>query len=181
MSTPGDLRLCGASGEVEVVDLDSARDLARVAAFFLEMADYVRLERDAAPTPSLALDFFAEAPRGLDPASSRRLAVEERPGGPLVALAELSFGFPAPGDAYLGLFHVVPEHRGQGLGTRFLARVEDLARLSGAWRLFLAVLDANPRGRKFWTRHGYLPAAPPRDIAVGEVTRRAQRLGKALG
>ncbi len=67
-------------------------------------------------------------------------------------MAEMAFGYPEAGDAYIGLMLLATEARGQGLGTMFLDHLTDLARARGARRQLLAVLDANPRGRRFWER-----------------------------
>jgi GNAT superfamily N-acetyltransferase len=113
-----------------------------------------------------------------EPCEVDRLGLERD--GHLVGLAELSFGYPAPGDAYLGLMLLLPKIRGQGVGRTFLAEVENIARGQGAPSLYLAVLDANPRGRAFWLREGFTPAAPPREITIGSRTHQAQRFGKRL-
>lgn len=130
-------------------------DHAAVAAFLDEAADYWHLADGAAPGPQAAADFFTDCPPGCDPAASHRLGLFHE--GRLSGLAELSFGFPEPGDAYLGLMILAPRLRGQGLGAGFLAHVETLARAAGAPSLFLGVIEANPRGRAFWERHGFRP------------------------
>jgi len=48
-----------------------------------------------------------------------------------------------------------PWAQGAGHGRTFLAHAETLARKRHAPRLYLAVLDANPRGRAFWEREGF--------------------------
>lgn len=136
-------------------NLDPQADRAAVAAFLDEAADYWLLADGAAPGPEAAADFFTQCPPGCDPAASHRLGLFHD--ARLSGLAELSFGFPAPGDAYLGLMILAPRLRGQGLGAGFLAHVETLARAAGAPTLFLAVIDANPRGRAFWESHGFRP------------------------
>lgn len=161
------------------LDLDPGTDRARVRACFTELGDYLLLERGDADPEAPTEEFFTEAPPGIDPATSCRLGWAGD-GGALLGMAELAFGYPEPGDAYLGLLLLVPAARGQGLGHAALAAIEARARARGATRLFLGVLDANPRGRAFWLREGFTPAAPPREIAIGAGTRRAQRLVKAL-
>ncbi len=93
-------------------------------------------------------------------------------------MAELSFGFPQAGDAYLGLMMLGPWAQGAGHGRAFLARVEALAQARGAPDLYLAVLDANPRGRAFWLREGFTPTGLSRqDPDTGH---RIERLVKRL-
>lgn len=139
----------------DIRPLSSATDLAAVAAFLAEAADYWLMAEGAAPGPQAAADYFTDAPPGVDPAQSHRLGLYVD--GRLSGLAELSFGFPTAEDAYLGLMILSPGQRGQGLGRAFLSHVEALARAGGSPRLYLAVLEANERGRAFWEREGFTP------------------------
>lgn len=151
--------------------LDPAADVPLVEALYAEAADYWLLADRARPDRARTQAFFTDAPPGADAARSHRLGlfVGER----LSGVAELSFGFPTPDDAYLGLMLLAPRLRGQGHGARFLARLEDLAREAGATRLCLAVLEANPRGRAFWQREGFAPTEVLRhDPATGQAIRR---------
>jgi GNAT superfamily N-acetyltransferase len=130
-------------------------DLAAVTAFLAEAADYWIMEEGTAPGHDAARDFVTDSPPGCDPAQSHHLGLFHD--GQLAGLAELSFGFPQAGDAYLGLMILAPRLRGLGLGPSLLAHVETLARAAGAPQLYLAVLEANIRGRAFWDRHGFRP------------------------
>lgn len=135
-------------------------DLVPIAALLTEAADYYLLAEGAVPGPKAAEAFFTDCPPGCDPALSHRLGLflNDR----LAGLAELSFGFPTAADAYLGLMILSPAARGQGLGRSFLAHIESLARAAGSPRLYLAVLQANPRGWAFWTREGFQPTGVSR-------------------
>jgi GNAT superfamily N-acetyltransferase len=130
-------------------------ETALVAQFYREAPDYWLLAEGRCDPAFQASEFFTDAPPNCDPAASDRLGlfVDHR----LSGVAELSYGFPDPGDAYLGLMLLGPWARGAGHGKAFLAHVEALARKRHAPRLFLAVLDANPRGRAFWLREGFRP------------------------
>jgi GNAT superfamily N-acetyltransferase len=132
-----------------------ASETALVAQFYREAPDYWMLAEHRLDAAAKASDFFTDAPPNCDPAASDRLGmfVQSR----LSGVAELSFGFPEPNDAYLGLMLLGPWARGQGHGKAFLAHVETLARKRHAARLNLAVLDANPRGRAFWLREEFTP------------------------
>lgn len=134
------------------------RDLAPheadlVARFYTEAPDYWLLAEGRCDPEAQAQDFFADAPPNCDPATSDRLGlfVNQR----LSGVAEVSYGFPEPGDAYLGLMILGPWARGQGMGRAFLAEVERLARARKAPHLYLAVIEVNPRGRAFWEREGF--------------------------
>ncbi len=84
----------------------------------------------------------------------------------LSGVAEVSYGFPLPTDAYLGLMLLGPWARGAGHGRALLTRAEALARGRGAKRMLLAVLEANPRGRAFWEREGFRPTGLSRQDPV---------------
>lgn len=131
----------------------SPEDTDLVAQFYREAPDYWLLAEGALDPDRQAREFFTDAPPGCDPAHSHRLGLilNDR----LSGVAELSFGFPEPGDAFLDLMLLGPWAQGAGHGHRLLAHAEGLARDHGAPRLSLAVLDANPRGRAFWLREGF--------------------------
>lgn len=133
--------------------LDAAKDRAAVARLLAEAADYAVLAAGAPPGPRAADGFFTECAPGCDVNASAHLGLFL--GERLAGLAEVSFGFPAPGDAFLGLMLFAPDERGLGLGRTLLAEVEASARRAGAPSLFLGVLEANPRARAFWEREGF--------------------------
>jgi GNAT superfamily N-acetyltransferase len=131
-------------------------ETALVAQFYREAPDYWLLAEGRVDPDDKASDFFTDAPPNCDPAASDRLGLflDYR----LSGVAELSYGFPEASDAYLGLMLLGPWAQGRGHGHAFLTHVESLARKRHARRLYLAVLDANPRGRAFWERKGFRPA-----------------------
>jgi GNAT superfamily N-acetyltransferase len=130
-------------------------ETALVAQFYREAPDYWLLAEGRCDPAAQAQDFFTDAPPNCDPAQSDRLGlfVNQR----LSGVAEVSYGFPEPNDAYLGLMLLGPWAQGAGHGTAFLRHAEALARKRHASRLYLAVLDVNPRGRAFWLREGFKP------------------------
>ncbi|PCJ04030.1 MAG: GNAT family N-acetyltransferase [Rhodobacteraceae bacterium] len=136
--------------------LDPVNDLDAVIDFYHHTADYWLMVGGRLPGAQKASDFFTDGPPGCDPLASARLGLFLK--DELSGLAELSFGFPEVDAAYLGLMLLGTTARGLGHGTAFSSHVEDLARRAGAPRLYLAVLQANPRGRAFWTREGYVSA-----------------------
>lgn len=140
--------------------LDPINDLAAVATFQAEAADYWLLAEGQCDPAQKAAEFFTDGPPGCDPAQSHRLGlfIENR----LSGLAELSFGFPSPADAYLGLMILAPRLRGKGAGPVLLAQIEHLARAAQAPNLYLGVLQANPRGHAFWQRMGFQPTGVSR-------------------
>lgn len=130
-------------------------EVALVALFYRDAPDYwILAEGQCEPTQKAAA-FFTDCPPNCNPAQSARLGFFL--GDRLSGLAELSFGFPSAGDAYLGLMMLGPWAQGAGHGAAFLAAIEAIARAADAPTLYLAVLDANPRGRAFWQREGFTP------------------------
>ena len=135
--------------------LDPAQDLAAVTALQAEAQDYWLLAEGHCDPARKAAEYFTDCPPQCDPAQSLRLGLFDD--GQLGGIAELSFGFPNPGDAYLGLMLLAPRLRGIGAGPILLADIEARARAADAPRLYLGVLEANPRGRAFWQRMGFQP------------------------
>jgi GNAT superfamily N-acetyltransferase len=124
-----------------------------VAAFYRQAPDYWLFAEGRCEPDRQAQEFFTDAPPGLDPGQSHHLGLFLK--NRLSGVAELSFGFPEPTDAYLGLMLLGPWAQGQGHGRTFLTRAETLARARGVTNLYLAVLEANHRGRAFWEREGF--------------------------
>ncbi len=126
-----------------------------VAQFYREAPGYWLFAEGRCDPDHQAKEFFTDAPPNCDPAYSDRLGLflDHR----LSGVAEVSYGFPEPNDAYLGLMLLGPWAQGAGHGKAFLAHAATLARKRHAARLYLAVLDANPRGRAFWEREGFKP------------------------
>jgi ribosomal protein S18 acetylase RimI-like enzyme len=62
---------------------------------------------------------------------------------------------PAADELYLDGLAVVPWARGQGIGTRLLAEVVDIARGHGKRVVRLDVVDTNHRARAFYERLGF--------------------------
>lgn len=158
--------------------LDPNADLARVVTFYRQTQDYWLLAEGRPPDAQKAADFFTDGPPGCDPARSFRLGLFLD--GELEGLAELSFGFPQAGDAYLGLMLLSHAARGRGLGRRLLEHVETLARAAASDGLYLGVLESNPRGRAFWEREGFQETGLSRASEDGELRHVTHRLVKDL-
>lgn len=151
-------------------------ETALVTQFYREAPDYWVMAEGRCDPNHHAQEFFTEAPPNCDPRNSDRLGLflNQR----LSGVAEVSYGFPEPNDAYLGLMILGPWAQGAGHGRTFLAHIETLARKRHAARIYLAVLDINPRGRAFWEREGFSYTGLSRqDALTGHTT---YRLGKTL-
>ncbi|MDX2014876.1 MAG: GNAT family N-acetyltransferase [Myxococcaceae bacterium] len=154
----------------------SSSEVPLVEAFWRAAPEYWLLAEGACDASRKAHEFFTDAPPGADVERSHRLGLMLD--GQLSGLAELAFGFPSPPEAFLGLLVLGRWAQGRGHGRRLLAHVEALARAAGSTTLFLAVLDANPRGRAFWEREGFRTTGVRRfDATHGQWL---ERLGKPL-
>ena len=178
-----------------------------VARFYREAPDYWLLAEGRCDPDRQAAEFFTDGPPGSDlslthhlglflspedlHSDSGRMGTSPPPRGEgrgvggtgedtlrLSGVAELSYGFPEPTDAYLGLMMLGPWAQGAGHGKAFLAEAERLARTRNAPRLYLAVLEANPRARAFWEREGFAPTGLSGSNA--DTGHRLHRLVKAL-
>lgn len=158
--------------------LDGVADAEAVLGLYRSASDYVALESGREVGTALVEDFFSDAPPGGDPATSCKLGLLEN--GRLLGLADLAFGYPEAGDAYLGLMLLGAEARGRGVGRMFLRHIEATAHLRDAKRLFLAVLEGNPRARSFWEREGFGSPKLFPPARIGERTHRLIRLEKSL-
>lgn len=61
----------------------------------------------------------------------------------------------AEDDAHLVLFAVDPQHQRQGLGSRVLRWLEDVARTAGMRRIEVEARRHNTAARCFYNEHGY--------------------------
>lgn len=136
-----------------VRDLTREADYELVRAFFDRAArDYVELATGALPDDQTTAEFFSDCPPGCDPSASIKAGWFD---GQLLAIADMGFGYPLPGDAYVGLLLVDKSVRSRGIGRSMLAFLEREARQRGAIRMLIAVLDENVRARAFWQRQGF--------------------------
>ena len=150
-------------GPATIRDL-RASDREAVADLYARAAGYVLMETGRPPDAATVEGFLADAPPGVDPATSLRLGAWEE--GRLQGICAISFGYPDGRDAYIGLLLLAPEARGRGLAQAMMGEAAAGA-ARGAGRLLVAVLEGNARGRAFWTRVGFgeerrFPPAPGR-------------------
>lgn len=158
--------------------LDPSADLDRVTTFYKDAPDYWLLADGTPPGAQKTAEFFTDTPPNCDITKPHRLGffLDDR----LSGLAEQSFGFPNADDADLGFLMLGPWARNAGYGRRFLSHVEELARISSAPTLYLAVMESNPRGRSFWEREGFRATGLSRKMMAGSVEQTLHRLQKPL-
>ncbi|GAA1576307.1 GNAT family N-acetyltransferase [Streptomyces globosus] len=76
-------------------------------------------------------------------------------GLPRLALLALLERTPRPGELVMDGIAVDPAHRGAGIGSLLLAEIAAVAADHGCSRIRLDVIDANPRARALYERHGF--------------------------
>ena len=162
--------------QIRLLSIDS--DLDKVIGFYREAPDYWQMAEANPPGAEKAKAFFSDCPPNCNQDESHRLGlfIDDR----LSGLAELSFGFPNAGDAYLGLMILGPWARNAGIGPAFLAHVERLAKQTGAEKLFLAVMTINSRAHAFWEREGFCATGKSGVSIVGTNRQELHRLVKRL-
>ena len=137
-----------------IVALDPEADHARLMDLALRAADYARLESGREPDDGWVRETTRDAPPGVPPEDVLLFGLEREDGALSGWLGALR-GFYAPGEWYVGLLLLDPAARGQGEGARLFGHLRDMARADGARLLRIAVLEANPRARRFWEREGF--------------------------
>lgn len=140
--------------DLRIITLDAEADFERVSDLAHRAADYVRLESGKAPTPEFVRKTLTDKPPVCGPDDIFLRGVE-RADGTLAGIATNIRHFYEPDEWYMGLLMLDPAERGSGLGRRVAEHVIAEARADGAPCIRIAVLDSNPRARKFWESLGY--------------------------
>jgi len=159
-------------------ELDPQTDAAAVRSLQDRAADYLDLETGEPPGDATVAEFFAPAPFVTDPADNLKLGLFS--GGRLDAIADLAFGFPEPQDAFIGLLLIAADRRSHGLGHLFVNHMAEVARARHAPRLFIAVLEANPKARAFWEREGFVQVLKSPPAQMGRRTHIRYRMERRL-
>ena len=139
----------------DIVPLTWPDDSPRVLALCQRASDYVMLDTGRVPDLAYVESEMTHAPPSVPPEQIWCWG-HAHPDGSLDAIATCLKGYYEPNDWYLGLLLLDPTARGAGLGTRMARHVKDQAINDDANCLRIAVLDANPRGRAFWQRLGFV-------------------------
>ncbi|WP_162844875.1 GNAT family N-acetyltransferase [Pontivivens insulae] len=160
---------------INIVSLDPDKDLMRVADLFDRAGDYIRLETGRDPDIDYAREAMVEAPPQVPPEDIHLFGLE-RTDHELAGFVGCLTGHYEPNEWYIGLLLLDPAVRGMGLGRLALRHIIQLARNAKGTVLRIAVLEANPAGRRFWEREGFVhertvPADPDGDGHIRHVMR----------
>ena len=158
--------------------LDPVKDYAITAGLFARATDYAMLESGLPPDAATLADFFTGDHPDIDHTKSLRLGLFQGP--TLAIIAEMAFGYPNPGDAFIGLLLAAPEYRNLGLGHELLDHLAAEARARLCPRLLIAVLDANAGGKRFWLRQGFVVIFTTEPIPRGLKTHVFHRMARPL-
>ena len=155
--------------------LRDPEDRENLRNFYAETQDYILLETGEPPSEATIDELFANAPPGQDPSSCVRLGLFD-PEGQIKGTAEQSFGYPNPTSSYIGLVMLAPSLRRQKFGSTIFGALLENAKQRGSTEMFIAVLDANPRGRAFWENMGFEYELSTDPITSGSATHVRHRL-----
>ena len=156
-------------------DLNDPNDRPEMRDFYARASDYVMLETGLCPCEDTIDELFQNAPPGGNPADCIHLGLFDNP-GVIQGVCEQSFGYPNPDSSYLGLLILSPDMRGSGYGPILFERMKEIAIQKNCSELFIAVLDANTRGRAFWQRMGFKYQFSSDPITTGVATHVRHRL-----
>jgi ribosomal protein S18 acetylase RimI-like enzyme len=137
-----------------IIALDAEADFARVRDLCQRASDYVQLEEGHVPDDAYVRKTLTDAPPSCGPDDIFLHGVE-RPNGSLAGICTSIRHFYERDEWYMGLLMLDPVERGSGLGRRVADHIIAQARADNAPCIRIAVLDANPRGRKFWESLGF--------------------------
>jgi len=101
------------------------------------------------------IDYFS--PEKVRRLGRERVCLVAEADGQLIGTAALD-------GAELATFFVLPEHQGQGIGTRLLGAIEEHALMQGITRI---TVDSSLTGVAFYGRMGYLRTGVERDGTAG--------------
>ena len=73
----------------------------------------------------------------------------------MVGFVDAVKDYPHAGDWWVGLLLLTPKSRGRGIGSQLYRAFESWAAGQGAQRVYLGVIEANPRALAFWERLGF--------------------------
>lgn len=133
--------------------IDPLTDGGAVQDLCVRAADYIKLETGKPPAPDYAAKLLAEAPPTLDPIDVFAFGADM--GGRLQGIVTCLRNFYQRREWYMGLLLLDPLARNAGLGARMAQYVFERAKAEHATCIRVAVLDANPKGRRFWERQGF--------------------------
>lgn len=89
-------------------------------------------------------------------ATHKLIARSHQDAGTIAAIMDVTEDMISRGVGHIGLFQVATALHSAGLAHRLYEGLEDWLSSRGMDVLRLGVLEGNPRGMAFWTRHGFL-------------------------
>ncbi len=138
----------------QLVLLNEAADSARVLTCAEQARDYILMETGREPDALWVKGFFADVPPERTKDDILSFGVEAADGS-LLGLLNTAPGYETATEWYIGLLLMRVDARGQRLGTEILRECVRLAQNTGAETLKVAVFTQNPKGLRFWQRHGF--------------------------
>ncbi len=100
--------------------------------------------------------------------------------GKLSGVLDLVRGYPQESVCFIGLFLLLPECRGKGLGGQVMRSVAESARQQGFQALMLGVVEENQAGIRFWKTCGFQLVEKSQPRTFGQKTQCVLRMQKTL-
>lgn len=125
-------------------------DSAEALDIYLSNPDYFALVGNPCPTLSDIAQDAAALPPGAKPEQKLYRLLGSGEG-----LIDLILDYPAPGEAFIGLFLVHGRLHRQGRGSRLIREIEKWLKEQGCKRLRLAVIEGNDGALAFWKSLGF--------------------------
>jgi ribosomal protein S18 acetylase RimI-like enzyme len=130
-----------------------------------QCTDYAILTDGQPPLSSAAADEFLVVPEGKtlqDKFIFGLFAQDDI----LIGMLETVRHYPDEKSAWIGLMMLAPEHRDKGLGSQFYQAYESWVAHQKMQSVFLAVLEENQPGFRFWQKLGFevIRMAPPQQF-----------------
>jgi ribosomal protein S18 acetylase RimI-like enzyme len=131
----------------------SARDIIALNKLLHSSLQYYLLHTNAPPLPDAAQKLLLSIPNGKTENNKFVMALfdEEE----MIACVDILREYPRKEIAIIKLLLVAEPFQDQGLGSDLLAQITKLIRSWGCSEIQLGVCTSNPRGFKFWRRHGF--------------------------
>jgi len=145
--------LRGAGSHIAVRQL-SVRDELEIQQVFQACNDYFQIVdgRDARETE--ASEFLGPVPVANKQEDRFSLGLVDRR-AKLIGLLDGLDGYPAASVSWIGLFMIVPQDRGQGIGRQFMQCWERFRKAQSVAEIRLGVVDENVAAQGFWESQGY--------------------------
>ncbi len=154
------------------------RDLADITALLRACDDFSMLVSGQPSQPQEAVGLLRDLPPGSRGEDKRVYGFKK--GDALIGVLDAVSGYPREAVCFIGLFLLLPQERGQGLGRALLEAFAQSAGRAGFEELMLGVVEDNQDGLRFWQSCGFSLLETRPAQTFGQKQQRVFRLRKFL-